>query len=482
MKKIFLAFILVSIFSTFSISVFAAFTDVKESDFYFASIDFLDDEDIVNGYQDGSFGYGNFLNRAEMLKIVVTAKFLNQDKSFLNGYNGAECFDDVLANQWYTGYVCYAKDQGWVFGYGDGTFKPEGFINFVEALKIVMWIFGDLYEELDPWYKSIVEGAAEQNLIPLTINDFAKFLTRGEMADMIARKIKYDKGQLEGFLGEEKAVFKVTYETIAEGKDLSLDFLDCKSRGTCLKNETVSEVKQCSYDGSYYDIGESFSQDSCTRATCIGPQFLTTDLCLSYVAAFDDYYERIVKLSNLDFGYDEYGNVELSFDLSNSSKAPLENTDLKIFFLDEEGAAVLEYGGAVSILAGKTSEYEKIELKGDIEELKKIVAANLYMEGNFFGNEKISLHQMRLMFKWFRAGNSYVDFLLDDYELKDGQKFYVRCDSSSDPDAPHFYNGIQSSFQIEKLLPNTDYACTVSLFEDSVKSRQSEVLNVKTLE
>lgn len=482
MKKFFVVSSFLGIFLTGSSLVFATFTDVKESDFYFQAIDFLDDEDIVSGYQDGSFGYGNFLNRAEMLKIVVTAKFLNQEKSFLNGYNGAECFDDVLSNQWYTGYVCYAKSQGWISGYADGTFKPEGFINFVEALKIVMWIFGDLYEESDPWYKSIVEGAAEQNLIPLTINDFAKFVTRGEMADMIARKIKYDKGYLEGFLGKEKFSFKVTYDTILAEKDLSLDFLNCFASGTCLQDEIVTEAKQCSYDGNTYDIGEFFEQDSCTRVTCLGPQFLTTDLCLSYVAAFDDYYEKIVKVSNLDLGYDEYGNVELSFDLSNSSKAPLENTDLRIFFLNEVGATVLEYGGAVSVLAGKTSEYKKIELKEDIEKLNEIVSVDFYMDGNFFGSEKISPYQIRLKFKWSKAGNSYIDFLLEDYELKAGQKFYVRCDSSSDPDAPHFYNGVQASFQIENLLPNTDYACTVSLFDDDVKSRQSEVLTIRTLE
>lgn len=482
MKKFFVVSSFLGIFLTGSSLVFATFTDVKESDFYFASIDFLDDEDIVNGYQDGSFGYENFLNRAEMLKIVVTSKFLNQDKSFLNEYNGAECFDDVLPNQWYTSYICYAKSQGWISGYADGTFKPDSYINFVESLKIVMRIFGDLYPESDPWYRSIVEGAAEKNLIPLTINDFAKFVTRGEMADMIARRIKYDNGQLEGFLGEEKAVFKVTYDDISKGKDLSLDFLDCKSRGTCLKNETVSSVKQCSYDSSYYDVGEFFAQDSCTRATCIGPGFLTTDLCLSNVAVFDDYYEKIVKVSNVDFTYDEYGNGELDFDLSNSSKASLENSDLKIFFLDEEGVTVLEYGGAVSVLAGKSSEYEKIELNEDIEKLKKIASANFYMEGNFFASVEVVPYKMALKFKWSKAGNSYIDFLLDDYELKDGQKFYVRCDSSSDPDAPHFYNGVQTSFQIEKLLPDTDYACTVSLFENDIKSRQSEILNVKTLQ
>lgn len=482
MKKFFFVFSALVLFLLGTFSAFATFTDVDGSDFYYQSIDFLDDEDIVNGYQDGSFGVDNFLNRAEMLKIVVTAKFLNQDKSFLNKYNSASCFDDVLPSQWYTGYICYAKSQHWVAGYADGSFKPDGFINFVEALKIVMFVFGDLYAESDPWYKNIVQGAADQNVIPLTINDFAKFLTRGEMADMIARKVKYDGEELEGFLGKEKSAFKVDYETILAGKNLSVDFLTCQANGDCLKDEAAAEVKYCIDGENKYSIGEFFTMDSCTRKTCLRPEFLITDLCLANVADFDDYYEKVLSVSDVDFAYDDSGDAELGFNLKNASKANIENVDLKIFFLDANHDPVLEYGGAISVLAGKISEYEKITLKHGEQSLLDVKSANLYMDGNFFASVQVESYKQMLKFKWFKAGNSYIDFLLDDYELKDGQKFYVRCDAEADPDSPYFYNGTKISFQIEKLLPDTDYACTVSLFEDNVKSKQSEVLKVRTLE
>lgn len=194
-----------------------AFSDVSEDMFYEDAIDFLEDEGIVQGYSDGTFGYNKQINRAEFLKILVEARV--GDKDFLETFSDESCFVDVRGGNWYTKYICFAKESGLVDGYPDGSFKPANNINFVEATKIVMRVFEEEFETGNPWYKGLVEKASDQNLIPPTISGFDQKITRSETAELIARKMKYEDDDLEDFLDELIDV-NVTYESIKSGKSV----------------------------------------------------------------------------------------------------------------------------------------------------------------------------------------------------------------------------------------------------------------------
>lgn len=176
---------------------------------YENAIWYVYNNDIVQGYEDGSFKPDQNINRAELLKIVVEAKYNNE----FNAYDGMNCFTDVKADQWYAKYVCFAEDMNLVEGYGDGSFKPSNNINFVEALKIVMIGMGYDYEEGSPWYRNIVELASDNNFIPLDIDKFDDLLTRGQMAEMITRIMKYQANELDDYLGS-MADAKITYEML----------------------------------------------------------------------------------------------------------------------------------------------------------------------------------------------------------------------------------------------------------------------------
>lgn len=197
------------------------FTDIDKYDLFYDSINYLEKKSVIQGYEDGSFGYDKKINRAEFLKISIESKLLGQNKEFLNSYTDEGCFDDVGADKWYTGYICYAKEEKWIKGYSDDTFKPGDDINFVEASKIVYAVFGGKVGETSPWYKAYVELMGKSNLIPLTIKEFAHKMTRGEMADMIVRRIKFDEGELYEFLGEEKANISVNFQKIQAGEDMT---------------------------------------------------------------------------------------------------------------------------------------------------------------------------------------------------------------------------------------------------------------------
>ena len=108
------------------------FSDVKTSDSNYAAIDYLEHSGVFNGYEDGTFKPNNTVNRAELIKILVEGQGITPDESIYK-----DCFTDI-GTEWFAKYVCYAKEQGWVEGYADGSFMAASPVNKVEALKMLL--------------------------------------------------------------------------------------------------------------------------------------------------------------------------------------------------------------------------------------------------------------------------------------------------------------------------------------------------------
>ncbi|MDP2624562.1 MAG: S-layer homology domain-containing protein [Candidatus Peregrinibacteria bacterium] len=198
------------------------FIDIEDHK-YEEAITFIADLGIVSGYSDGTYQPATVLNRAELLKIVIEAAYEDE----FENYSSESCFYDVPPNEWFTPYVCFAKDQGIVEGYSDGNFQPAQEIVFVEALKIATFELG--YYEADDyiWYKSLVDGAATDALIPLDVTAFDQEFTRGQMAELITRTLKFQSDELDEYL-EGKSRYRVTYMTINAGAEMEAweeDFL-----------------------------------------------------------------------------------------------------------------------------------------------------------------------------------------------------------------------------------------------------------------
>lgn len=212
MKKILLSALVASLI--FSSAAYAGFMDVDVDHGFFDSIDWLQKNGVVQGYEDGSFRPTQNINRAEFLKMLYKA-----EGEILNDSRDVEInlpFPDVPDDEWYTIYVQLAYDAGIVDGYPDGTFKPANPINVVEALKIVDNMFFDvdrLYDPLeytacyddidlddigenDQWYWKYLVLADDMCLIAKEMmvdeNGNLKMkpwhdLTRGQMAELIFR-------------------------------------------------------------------------------------------------------------------------------------------------------------------------------------------------------------------------------------------------------------------------------------------------------
>lgn len=213
--------------STFATTALAStFSDVDDTQIYSAGIEFLTQQGIIKGYDNGTYKPSAELNRAELLKIIAegSAKYSNKESSIFAFYKGKKCFSDVKANQWYTKYICYAKEKGWVTGYNGGKlFKPDQKVTFVEALKMTFKGFDIKFDETAKvWYRDLIDQASNANYIPFDITGFMVNLRRDQMADLVTRIIKSNDSLkvFNAYLGLRADVV-VTYETLRQGLELS---------------------------------------------------------------------------------------------------------------------------------------------------------------------------------------------------------------------------------------------------------------------
>lgn len=112
------------------------FDDVEATQNNYLGIEYLVSIGTLQGYSDGTFKPDQTINRAELMKVLVAGQGIDPDESIYQN-----CFPDVTTD-WYAKYVCYAKEQGWVAGYPDNTFKPDQTVNKAEASKMLAGAYG----------------------------------------------------------------------------------------------------------------------------------------------------------------------------------------------------------------------------------------------------------------------------------------------------------------------------------------------------
>ncbi len=114
----------------------AAFSDVEDGNTYKTAITTLSKLNIINGYDDGTFGPKKDITRAEFTKIVV----------FVLGYDAMQTttdqFEDLALSHWANTYVKTAYDLGIINGYDDFTFGPDDPVTYEQALKMVVCMLG----------------------------------------------------------------------------------------------------------------------------------------------------------------------------------------------------------------------------------------------------------------------------------------------------------------------------------------------------
>lgn len=98
------------------------------------------DAGIVNGYRDGTFGPNNYINRAEVLKVVFEALSSTTGGVTILPLDGTnQGFWDIPdTHAWYMPYVRTAKFYGMIQGYIDGSAGLDKHVSRAEVLKFAL--------------------------------------------------------------------------------------------------------------------------------------------------------------------------------------------------------------------------------------------------------------------------------------------------------------------------------------------------------
>jgi hypothetical protein len=107
-----------------------SFTDLDNKHWAYEAIRQGVKAGIISGYDDGSFGPDQAISRAEM--AVMVAKALK-----MLGTKGAPPYIDVNQNDWAAPYIRELKSKGYIKGYADGTFQPQGKATRAEFVTVL---------------------------------------------------------------------------------------------------------------------------------------------------------------------------------------------------------------------------------------------------------------------------------------------------------------------------------------------------------
>ncbi|MCA0969516.1 NlpC/P60 family protein [Halobacillus litoralis] len=129
------------------------FTDLSKKHAAFEAIKLMTDEDIINGYTDGTFRPDDSITREQAAAIMN--RYLNLDAS------GSTAFSDVSQGERFYEDILAIQKAGIIKGFPDGTFKPEKQMTRTEMALIVARAFeleNHPVSNQDMIYKDITEN------------------------------------------------------------------------------------------------------------------------------------------------------------------------------------------------------------------------------------------------------------------------------------------------------------------------------------
>lgn len=133
-------------------------------------IAFVLERGIFKGYQEKDavlFKPEKTINRAELLKVLVLSSS-GVDEKYVQSYvkDLPRAFGDLDVKAWYAPFVTFAKKQGWVKGYPDGTFRAGNDVNLAEAMKMILIANNvNVAEDKEIWFRPYVNYLTDKNIL-----------------------------------------------------------------------------------------------------------------------------------------------------------------------------------------------------------------------------------------------------------------------------------------------------------------------------
>lgn len=175
-----------------------SFDDLENFDWTKEDISYLAEKGYIDGDGNGKFRPGDYITRAEFVKLLIEATRLN------NAPASDKKFSDVSEGDWFKKYVDKAVGAGVVTGVGEDLFMPHKNIKRADAAVVAMRVlkyFGQEFTQKNIVYSDVTEdyafdaiySAAEAGIMSgVGDNKFQpqRFLTRAEAAKVIVNIIK----------------------------------------------------------------------------------------------------------------------------------------------------------------------------------------------------------------------------------------------------------------------------------------------------
>lgn len=265
LKKGFLAVLMTALFIPNTSA--SSFEDVASSNTNYVAIEYLVSIGTLEGYSDGSFKPNQTINRAELMKVLVSGQGIEPDANIYKN-----CFPDVTTD-WYAKYVCYAHEEGWVDGYPDGNFAPSSTVNKVEAIKMLVNALGlssmlpttvssTLFSDTDSsaWYAPYVYVAKDLNLLETTSGNFSPSgeMDRSGVAENIYRTLVVQEMAVSEFSEAAQTNFLTVkgLTSLIETEETAPEETDTPEEPVV--QEPVISIEDITFSGSDSEVTGSF--------------------------------------------------------------------------------------------------------------------------------------------------------------------------------------------------------------------------------
>lgn len=175
---------------------------------YATAVAYLDQKNVISGSLDGRIRPYDQVNRAEALKIILTAqeRFGSELNVMKIRAPRLPLFTDVRNSDWFNAYIELGFQKGIVKGYADGTFRPAKSVTVAEGLALLArsegWSVPASRSGI--WYEPFITQANERNLLSNNEQwNAGSPLTRGQLMDIVYRSHTVRTQSLVAFQDQE---------------------------------------------------------------------------------------------------------------------------------------------------------------------------------------------------------------------------------------------------------------------------------------
>ncbi|MFD1861952.1 S-layer homology domain-containing protein [Planococcus chinensis] len=198
----------------------SAASDLPKSHGFYDEMTYLMELGAVSGYPDGTVQPDKIVTRAEA--AIMIGKLFQFD-----GTPRASGFSDVTKGMKASGYIAAVREQGYINGYDDGTFRPYAPITRGDMAIILGMVYSspeiglNTFKDVNPNMRAYyaVSAVADSNIAAGysdgTFKPYAK-TTRGQFSAFLARaeepKFQNDTHLANGFMRDKTKTYVYKYE------------------------------------------------------------------------------------------------------------------------------------------------------------------------------------------------------------------------------------------------------------------------------